>query len=240
MRTPRVDPEFRALIPPLTQDEYNQLEQNILTHGCRDPIVLWRNKVIDGHNRFKICLRHGIKYETVKLRFPSREEVRLWILDNQLGRRNLTDAMRIELAARKIQYTGQTTYVNKAIARALDISEKTVQRYMQIKIRGGPEMLAKVLSGECKIGTAHRNMDSVAVTTTTKGPLVPGYQPRPRTKEENIANCVRCIFGNIDRLEDMYQFFVRYREVGGGVCEDVVGKLGVQAGRVGKIVNAAG
>ena len=232
MRTPRVDPEFRALIPPLTKDEYNQLEQNVLAHGCRDPIVLWRNKVIDGHNRFKICLRHGIEYETVKLRFPFREEVKLWILDNQLGRRNLTDAMRIELAIRKLEYMGQKSCAIRNIAREANVSKNIAHRYMQIRIKGGPEMLAKVLSGECKIGTAHRNMDSVAVTTTTREPM----PLRPKTEEELNAIYGESILGNIDKLGSMYGFIVRHRACVDGMGVGVVARLGRQMARAGRIV----
>ena len=178
---PRVNREFRALIPPLTPEEYSQLEQNILAHGCRDPIVLWRNIIVDGHNRFVICTRHGISYETVKQRFATCEDAKVWILENQLGRRNLTDAMRIELATRKVHYMGLTSFVRKNIAHEAKLSERTVQRYMHIKTEGDADLLDKVMTGQLKIGTAHKQMagaakpKQIAVTTTTREPLCPGY-----------------------------------------------------------------
>ena len=57
----KIDPEFQSLIPPLSPDEFRQLEENILKDGCRDPLVYWNNTIIDGHNRFKICTQYGIK-----------------------------------------------------------------------------------------------------------------------------------------------------------------------------------
>ena len=229
MKTPRVDPEFRGLIPPLTQDEFSQLEQNILAHGCRDPIVLWRDKVIDGHNRLKICLRHGIEYETVKLRFPSREEVKLWILENQLGRRNLTDAMRIELAIRRQEYMGACDV--RSIAREANVSKNTAHRYMQIRIKGDPEMLADVLSGEYRIGTAHRNINMAAVTTTIREPM----PYKPPAKEELNAIYAKGILGNINILGNMYGLFIRHRGHADGMGAGVTAKLGRQMKRAVKI-----
>jgi N6-adenosine-specific RNA methylase IME4 len=96
--TPRIDPEFQALIAPLQPDEWQQLEANLVAHGCRDPLVLWRGTLIDGHNRHEICERRGIKYRTVEIALASREHVLLWIEENQLGRRNLTDDQRAVIA----------------------------------------------------------------------------------------------------------------------------------------------
>lgn len=90
----KIDPEFQALIAPLAAEEREQLEANLVAHGCRDPIVVWHDLLIDGHNRFEICTRLQIKYRTVEIALPSRAHVLLWIEENQLGRRNLTDDQR--------------------------------------------------------------------------------------------------------------------------------------------------
>ena len=93
-----IDPELSALIPPLGDEELAQLETNIVADGCRDPLVVWRNVLIDGHNRLDICKRHKIKYCTVDVELPDRTAARLWIRRNQLGRRNITLGARCELA----------------------------------------------------------------------------------------------------------------------------------------------
>jgi len=99
---PRIDPEFEALVPPLSKEEYKQLEENILQNRkCRNAIVLYDGSIVDGYNRFKICLEHGITFEVVEMDFPDRMAAKVWMLDNQLGRRNLNDAMRIEIAMLK-------------------------------------------------------------------------------------------------------------------------------------------
>ena len=98
-KQPHVDPEFKALMPPLTQEEYQQLEQNILTRRkCNDAILLWNGTIVDGFNRFCICVTHGIRFEVKEMDFASRDDAKIWIIENQLGRRNLNAAQRIELA----------------------------------------------------------------------------------------------------------------------------------------------
>ena len=92
-----IDPEFKALIPPLAADELRQLEENILRDGCRDPLVVWNGILIDGHNRHEICTRHGLPFETTAMVFESRAHARIWMRNNQAGRRNLSTAWRLDL-----------------------------------------------------------------------------------------------------------------------------------------------
>ena len=94
----QIDPEFLALIPPLSADEKQQLEANIVEDGCRDPLVVWGEILIDGHNRYEICTRLGLPFETVVKEFDSRVHARIWMRQLQRGRRNLSDGWLIELA----------------------------------------------------------------------------------------------------------------------------------------------
>jgi hypothetical protein len=93
-----IDPEFKALIPPLSAEERRTLEDNLLADGCRDAIVTWNSLIIDGHNRYEICTAQGIPYSTVGMDFDDRADAIIWIIRNQLGRRNLTEGTRISLA----------------------------------------------------------------------------------------------------------------------------------------------
>ena len=88
----KIDPEFQSQIPPLTDDEFKQLEENILREGkLISPLIVWNNILVDGHNRYAILQKHPeIYFSTMPLPFESREEVLAWICKNQLGRRNLT------------------------------------------------------------------------------------------------------------------------------------------------------
>jgi hypothetical protein len=99
--------ELRNFIPPLSLDEYAQLESNILQHGCQTPIQVWQNLrknldlpfekeddlayiLVDGHNRYKICTQHNLPFEVYILSFNSQKEAKDYMINLQLGRRNLS------------------------------------------------------------------------------------------------------------------------------------------------------
>ncbi|RMX07924.1 plasmid replication/partition related protein [Corticibacter populi] len=97
-----VKEELKAYIDPLSEDEYAALERSILAEGCRDALVLWGNVLVDGHNRYSICEKHGLPFQTVQnTRFQSMEDVYLWMIDQHLGRRSVSDFQRGVLALRK-------------------------------------------------------------------------------------------------------------------------------------------
>jgi hypothetical protein len=95
-----IDNEFKSLIPALTADEHSELETSILREGCRDALVTWNGTLIDGHNRYEICTRHGLPFTTVERAFSCRDDVIEWIIRNQFGRRNLPAYERARLALR--------------------------------------------------------------------------------------------------------------------------------------------
>ena len=100
----RIDKEFESLIPPLSPEEFKQLEENILRDGIREPLVMWRvpngdDFLIDGHNRWKIAAKHGgIPFDVKRMTFDTRDDVIQWIIQNQFGRRNLSAYDRSVLA----------------------------------------------------------------------------------------------------------------------------------------------
>lgn len=99
----RIDEEFKKLIPPLSDDEFKQLEENILSEGIRENIIVWNDVIIDGHNRYEIATKHNMDYGVSEKFFDNRDSVLLWIIDNQSGRRNLSDYSKYELSKIKAE-----------------------------------------------------------------------------------------------------------------------------------------
>ncbi len=85
----KIDPEFKALIPALSSQEYGDLELSIIAEGCRDRLVVWNDILLDGHNRYDICMVANIPFKTVQIDLSDRVAAELWILHNQLARRNI-------------------------------------------------------------------------------------------------------------------------------------------------------
>ena len=92
-----VDPEFRDLIPPLNEEELKLLEASLVADGCESPLIVWNGVIVDGHNRYAICRKHEIPFSIQEKNFSSRDDAMLWMLRNQLGRRNLNDYQRGEM-----------------------------------------------------------------------------------------------------------------------------------------------
>jgi N6-adenosine-specific RNA methylase IME4 len=130
----QIDPEFRNLMPPLTKEEYESLEKSICREGCRDPLVVWENIVLDGIHRLEICRKHGIPFAIIEKECENRDEAKLWIIENQYARRNLTDYWRCLLAlakesllrnqARERQREGGRSKVRQNSDEAIDVKKK--------------------------------------------------------------------------------------------------------------------
>jgi hypothetical protein len=109
----RIDPEFQGKIPPLTDAEFEQLRENILSAGeVYEPLVTWNGVIVDGHNRWKVIQEHPeLPWRSRKMDFADKWAAFDWMYKNQLGRRNLTEAQRTYLVgkmyeARKKSYGG--------------------------------------------------------------------------------------------------------------------------------------
>lgn len=188
-----IDDEFKALIPSLSADELVQLRDNVLRDGCRDPLVVWRYQdhdpergrhvdvcvLIDGHNRHAICTEHDIDFDTVEMEFDSRDDAKLWIVQNQLGRRNLTDFVKAELAlvakplieakARANAVASGERFgkgslnsdepiepvrTDAELAKIAGVGKDTVRKVERIKETASPELLTAVRAGEVSIHAA--------------------------------------------------------------------------------------
>lgn len=176
----RIDKEFESLIPPLSTDEFKQLEENCMKDGIRDPLVVWRvpsgdDILIDGHNRWKIAAKHGgIQFETVRKEFDNRNEVKAWIITNQFGRRNLSAYDRSVLAlklkpliAKKAkenqkasggavpQKSAKPIDTRQELAKAAGVSHDTIRRVERIEKEAPEGIKQAVREGKLSINQAY-------------------------------------------------------------------------------------
>ncbi|MBR7793315.1 hypothetical protein KDM87_11960 [Undibacterium sp. FT147W] len=170
---------LRAYIDPLTEHEYAALERSILTEGCRDALVLWGEVLIDGHNRYAICQRHNIPFKTIQNdHFNDLEDVQLWMIDNHLARRSVSDFQRGMLALRKKEIISmrikaqdengtsgneetdiavpvvKPTQSRQDIARVAGISSNAVLQIEKIQRAAAPELVQAVRDGTISISAA--------------------------------------------------------------------------------------
>jgi hypothetical protein len=179
MTTITINAVLQSYIDPLTAGEYAALERSLLAEGCRDALVLWNGVLIDGHNRYAICSKHGIAFATLEnASFESIDDVMLWIIDNHLARRSVSDFQRGVLALRKkdivaariAQQTVSNSATNSAsnsapaaaqsagtreeTAQLARLSNNTMVQIEKIQKAATPELVAAVRSGTISINAA--------------------------------------------------------------------------------------
>lgn len=177
------DQEFRTIIPPLTAVEYTQLENSLKVEGNREPIVVWKetNLVLDGHNRYDICHKHNIKLkEPLRLSFSDRDTAAIWIINNQLSRRNLTPYQRSALELRReeiikaqskakeherkstlqnsVESTSQTTDTQKELAKAAKVSHDTIWKVKQVEERAPEIIKEQARKGDISVNQAYTEL----------------------------------------------------------------------------------
>lgn len=221
MQALTIDPEFENLIISLKADEREELEKSILSEGCRDPIITWNGTIVDGHNRYKICNQHNIPFKTVDHAFESRDEVKIWMLRNQIGRRNLNDYEKSRLALMMkdvISKKAKENYENnvgrpskscqnsdtiiekidtkKELAKIAGVSHDTINKVEFIEKNADEDIKEAVRSGKVSINAAHTAL-KVQEKVKPNGPLFTSdsnewYTPRA------IIDSVLEVFGEID------------------------------------------
>ncbi len=192
-----VDQELKSLMPALEKEERELLEESIQKEGCRDPIIAWegQNIIIDGINRYEICKKHDIPFKTISKSFESRDEAKIWIIKNQLGRRNLLPAVRAKLAlelkpliaekAKEKEHERKTTLQNSAksppaintrkeIAKIAHVSHDTVRKIEVIENKAPPEIKEKVQKGEMSVHKGYQTAVKKKKPKEKKDVFVPG------------------------------------------------------------------
>ncbi|MCU0443954.1 MAG: ParB N-terminal domain-containing protein [Microscillaceae bacterium] len=149
-------PELKAFIPPLSEEEFAHLSESIINEGCRDALILWQREkeegleyvIVDGHNRYAICEENNVEFKFIVREFDNLEQVKDWMILNQLGKRNITEltksflrGTRYELEKQKnknvsnlkqfqtegdkMSSSGKTS---EKLAEEFNVSEKTIKR----------------------------------------------------------------------------------------------------------------
>lgn len=171
-----IDEEFQKLIPPLTDDEYRQLEENCIKEGIRETILVWDRGddlvIVDGHNRYQIARKHELKWHYKEMHFESREAVKEWIILNQFGRRNLSAYDRSILAlklkpviaekAKKNESKGgqgcqisDKVDTKKELAKVAGVSHDTIHKVEKIEAEATPQVKQAVRDGKLSINQAY-------------------------------------------------------------------------------------
>ena len=173
----QIKDEFKKLIPELTKEEFSQLEANCLAEGIREKIITWNGFIIDGHNRFEIATRWNLEYQTESKRFETENDVREWMINNQFGRRNLSNYQRSvlalelesvfsERAKEKQKEAGEVKQksaeapieTRKELAKVANVSHDTIAKVKVIQAQATEQVKAQLSTGEVSINQAYQEI----------------------------------------------------------------------------------
>lgn len=201
-----IDEEFAALIPPLTPEEFKQLEDNCIQDGIRDPLVTWNGTLVDGHNRLKIAMEHDLPFDEKEMYFKDKEEAKKWIILNQFGRRNLSAYDRSVLALKlkpliaerakekqseaggAVRQKSDKAAIDtkKELAKVAGVSHDTIHRVEAIQNSGDKELIRQVRDGETTINRAYQVVKGIE-PIKTKSPAEMKREHLETAKKEHEA-----------------------------------------------------
>lgn len=171
-----VDEELERVAPPLAENELEILKEDILEHGCKFPLIVWGDTIVDGHNRYRICKDSGIPFAVEQMEFADKTEAKLWIVKNQLGRRNLRpfqrcemvlpleDELKEEAEKRRVAKRAGTPILaderetRDVLAEMAGVAHGTLDKVKVLVVDADEETLQKLRSGEMKIHTAYMQL----------------------------------------------------------------------------------
>lgn len=236
-----IDDEFKNLLPPLSDEDYMGLQESLKKEGCRDPLVIWGDILVDGHNRYQICTENGISFQIVQRDFKDRNEVILWIISNQLSRRNLTAFQRAELALRLkpklsqeakerqgerkdlkdniVPKSAQCKTVEK-LAEVAGVGKGTIQNTETILNKGTPEDIKQVREGEVSISGKAKEIkerDKQAEETLSQDEDVSKVKDFEEFYLANIGNTLSVL----GTLKDLYGLPKKYESRYNRIIKDI-------------------
>lgn len=185
----KINESFKRLIPPLSSEELQQLEQNLIRDGCREPMCVWNNTILDGHNRYEICTRLKIPFMIRRIHLKNHEEAIAWICANQLGRRNITDETRKYLIGKRYEMEkilGAHNAVGTNQHKQKEVSPKILAEpaYDKIALR-----TSERLGEEYRI--SHATVDKYGVyahALDTISKVVPEFAPKVLSGQVKISH----------------------------------------------------
>ncbi len=144
----KINPKFKELIHPLTQQEQDILEKDILDKGCLDALKTWNDYLIDGHHRYDICKKHNITFKTETLLFEDEESAMLWMINNQMGRAKKRQACGQGGVLLKADLPeGNKGQVRDIIAKKAGVGARAVDKFKTIQENASKEVVQSLCEG---------------------------------------------------------------------------------------------
>jgi hypothetical protein len=85
------------LFPLMDGKEFDAFVEDVKTRGQQEPITLYQGAIIEGRNRYRACLKLGVKAQTKE--YTGNDPIG-FVLSANLHRRHLNESQRSMIAAK--------------------------------------------------------------------------------------------------------------------------------------------
>lgn len=125
----KINPEYEALLPKLSAEEYEALKSSIKDEGLFVPITVNKEGIIlDGHHRYKACMESGIDPEYEVKSFPDHDAEMAFVIQVNIARRQLSNEQKRELAL----VLRQNQWSQEEVASLLKVTQRTIGNWESI------------------------------------------------------------------------------------------------------------
>jgi hypothetical protein len=148
------------VFPMMSKDEFKALKSDIKEHGLREPIVFWKNMLVDGRNRLKACEELGIEADESEL--MDETDPVAWVISHNLHRRHLTESQRSMVAGKlaNLQHGGdrkndqETNLSLEKASSMLNVSKGSTKNAKKVLSEGVESVQQAVEQGELPVSVA--------------------------------------------------------------------------------------
>ncbi len=187
----KIEEKLRDVLIPLTDEKFAALEDDILRNGCIQPIIVWNGTIVDGHNRYAICQKHGIPFKTVEHDFADMTEARLWIWGNMRNTREACIFQKCEMVIPFKDEIGTQAFQRMMAGIAIDprqpvaegsddrktvailgvmagVSRETMRMAVKLHEEASDQLLTKLRTDQTTVKAAYKEL--TGKTAVKKGP----------------------------------------------------------------------
>jgi len=201
MRDILINPVYELMVPPHSKEKYEELKQSINENGLYEPIIInTENEILDGHHRFKACKEVNVIPRYQIKQFDTDEDERLYVIETNLYRRQLTVFQEVELRAEVERIKAQ----QRQLSNLNNVGEKGSLSSIDDNGRVN-EVISSKINGQASPKNDGKSRSDTDVIPTLKelAAIYKHYEPQVRIGQGKRTDLTSGKFPEVHRTRDV-------------------------------------